>query len=281
MLINNEPVTLFDIKKLINPEKPETVSSEQLKSLKEKIIDKVVTDAIIRQEIKSKNIEVSPEELDSAVNKVAAQNRLTVEELKAQVTKENMTWEIYLNDVLKKELEMIKVKQMIAVTMLDIDEAVLKAMYDSDFKQDKLFTASHIIIKSENEAQEAAVYEQIQKIYDSIASGASTFEEAAKTYSQDGSALQGGSLGSFSPKQMVPEFSEELAKMKIGEISKPFKTRFGWHIVRLEKSEDQAPPKYDDVKSQIINMYRMKNQDKAFDSWIKIKKETTKTEIFF
>ena len=60
------------------------------------------------------------------------------------------------------------------------------------------------------------------------------FATLARSHSQDqGAAIKGGDLGWISPGNMVPEFEEKLATTPVGQVSEPFKTRFGWHIVQV------------------------------------------------
>ncbi len=75
--------------------------------------------------------------------------------------------------------------------------------------------------------------EKIQNIYGKIKGGMS-FEEAAKKYSEDrGSAGNGGKLPRFSSGRIVPQFVEQVDKLEPGEISKPFQTIYGFHIIKL------------------------------------------------
>jgi len=74
---------------------------------------------------------------------------------------------------------------------------------------------------------------EIEDIYKMV--NAENFPIIAEQYSEDeGSAKQGGSLGVFGKGQMVPEFEKVAFSLKPGEISKPFKTDFGWHIVKCD-----------------------------------------------
>jgi len=83
------------------------------------------------------------------------------------------------------------------------------------------------------------VYDDIKLIYDSAMAG-SDFAELAKQQSQDGSAAEGGDLGFFASGEMVPEFDSIAFALKDGDISEPFRTRFGWHFVKHHgyKTED-------------------------------------------
>jgi peptidyl-prolyl cis-trans isomerase C len=82
--------------------------------------------------------------------------------------------------------------------------------------------ASHILVKTEQEANVA--------LYD-VTHG-KTFEDVAKQISLCPSKKNGGSLGWFGRGQMVPTFEHAAFALKKGEISKPIKTEFGWHIIK-------------------------------------------------
>jgi len=97
----------------------------------------------------------------------------------------------------------------------------IKDWYD---KMEYKYKVSHILVKDLDTAQ---------RILDSLRNGGN-FEELAVTYSTDPSAQRNrGELDYFVWGQMVPEFQEQVIKMKPGEISEPFKTRYGYHIVKM------------------------------------------------
>lgn len=83
--------------------------------------------------------------------------------------------------------------------------------------------ASHILVSSRKEAL------QLKK---EIKNGDITFEDAAMQYSQCPSGRRGGDLGYFNRKQMVQSFADTAFDLKIGEISDPVGTKFGWHIIK-------------------------------------------------
>lgn len=89
-------------------------------------------------------------------------------------------------------------------------------------------TARHILVESEGEAK------VIMKM---ISTGERTFEDCAREFSTCASSNQGGSLGSFPPGRMVPEFDKAIFNpdTKIGELVGPILTNFGNHIIVVEK----------------------------------------------
>lgn len=94
--------------------------------------------------------------------------------------------------------------------------------------------ASHILLLTRGKSPEEAAKqkERIDSLYNVIAGGAD-FAELAKKYSEDpGSAKNGGSLGYFGRGVMVPEFEEAAFALEDGEVSKPFASAFGYHIIK-------------------------------------------------
>lgn len=99
--------------------------------------------------------------------------------------------------------------------------------------------ARHILVKPSVILSDEGAQKQLQEFARRIRSGEITFGELATQYSQDpGSASQNGELGYQTPDLYVPEFKHQVETLSVGEISKPFKTVHGWHIVEvLDKRE--------------------------------------------
>lgn len=118
--------------------------------------------------------------------------------------------------------------------------------------------AKHILVRLDDGADENAVNEAKTKIdgyWQEIKDGLD-FAEAANKYSEDvGSNEKGGDLGFFGRGEMISEFEEVAYSTPVGEISEPFRTSFGWHIVKVEEKSGEI--------------------DKSFTEWLKEIKEKT------
>lgn len=123
-------------------------------------------------------------------------------------------------------------------------EEEIKEYYDAHaslFASPEQATANHILVDTEEEAKRIA-----KEIKDGL-----DFKEAAKKYSNCPSKGQGGSLGSFSRGQMVPEFENAAFSMTPGTISEPVKTQFGYHLIQLEALTPAGNQPLDKVKPQV------------------------------
>jgi len=125
-----------------------------------------------------------------------------------------------------------------------VTEAALKARYQERiraFKPEPEVHARHILTRDEKAIRAAA---------DRLKKG-EAFEKVAKEVSVDGSANDGGDLGIFTRDKMVPEFSDVAFKLAPGKVSEPFKSRFGWHIVKIEAKGTTKAPTFAEMQNEL------------------------------
>ncbi len=93
--------------------------------------------------------------------------------------------------------------------------------------------ARHILIRTNEITSDADAHNRLAQLKQRIESG-DNFASLARSHSDDkGSAIKGGDLGWTNPGDFVPKFEEMLKTLEINQISEPFKSQFGWHIVQL------------------------------------------------
>ncbi|MBV8804375.1 MAG: peptidylprolyl isomerase [Sinobacteraceae bacterium] len=91
----------------------------------------------------------------------------------------------------------------------------------------------HILMKTNELADDATVRQKLGTLRDRILKGEDFAGLASITSEDPGSAAQGGDLGWAGPGSFVPEFEAEVEKLQVNEISEPFHTQYGWHIVQV------------------------------------------------
>ncbi|MBA1148472.1 peptidylprolyl isomerase [Ectothiorhodospiraceae bacterium WFHF3C12] len=128
--------------------------------------------------------------------------------------------------------------------------------------------ARHILIKPNAVVTAADARQRLESLRRRIQAGES-FEELARANSDDGgSASQGGELGWVNPGTMVPRFEQTMDRLDEGEISQPFETRYGWHIVQvLERRRHDST---DDVqRNRAANEIRQRKEEEAREQWLR------------
>lgn len=120
----------------------------------------------------------------------------------------------------------------------------------NQFSKGETVNAKHILVAEE---------EKCSEILESIVSGKTEFEAAAKEFSTCPSGAQGGDLGEFGRGQMVPEFEQAAFEAEIGHVVGPVKTQFGYHLIKVEKRTEAQVLPFDQVKDKIkMNLLQQK-----------------------
>ena len=134
------------------------------------------------------------------------------------------------------------------------------------FRSNEERKSSHILISFDDEVIDDAALEQIKNIQERIKAGES-FESLAQEFSDDGgSAANGGDLGWAEPGLFVPEFDQVLFALKVGEISDPVKTQFGYHIIRLDDLKEVRKKEFAEIEEELTTEYsKLLAEDRLYE----------------
>ncbi len=179
--------------------------------------------------------------------------QLVQQELVAAAAADNMTG--YMETAIENENRaLLAAIALDDIAMAEISDEDLQAEYDAQFGSVEAameFNASHILVETQEEAQ--ALVDQLEEGAD--------FAELAQEHSTGPSGPNGGQLGWFGAGMMVPAFEQAVFTLGVGEVSEPVETRFGWHVIILNDSREQALPTLDDVRADLTEMLRTARVD--------------------
>jgi peptidyl-prolyl cis-trans isomerase SurA len=138
--------------------------------------------------------------------------------------------------------------------------------------------ARHILMRPNEVQDDATTRQRLAAVRDRVLAG-EDFEALASVTSEDpGSASRGGDLGWNSPGTFDPQFEEVLAGLAENEISEPFRTQFGWHIVQMlgKRTHDQS----DEVRRQrVLTALREGKVDEETELWLRRLRDDAYVEI--
>ena len=217
--VNDHVISAKDV--LMALEKlPSKIKEQPLPSLYPNIVNELINQHLIAQQAYKENLDKNKKVL-SEINK----------------RKEQIMAKYWLNSYLSQKL----------------DKKNLKNFYNNylkSFKSSKEYNASHILVKEEKEALNI-----IKKL-----NNKASFSDLAKEFSVGPSGKTGGKLGWFSSGQMVKEFEKATFILNKGQITKePVKTKFGFHIIKLNDVRISQPKNFTEIEPEIINMIKKKS----------------------
>jgi len=177
------------------------------------------------------------------------------------------------NEEIKIEYLLIKPAEEVKIEEKGIEEYYKK--HKEDYLIPEKIRVRHILIKGERKE----ALEKIKEIRERLKEE-EDFESLAKEFSQCPSKEKGGNLGLIKKGDMIPEFERMAFGLKEGQISRPVKSRFGYHIIKLEERKESYIPPLDEVKEKIKRTLKEKKEWKIAKERIQeITKEIEKEDL--
>lgn len=135
----------------------------------------------------------------------------------------------------------------------------------------------HILLRVGEGKSESQARQQLIDIRRQIESGGD-FEKFARTYSQDGSASQGGDLGWISPGETVPEFERAMNTLQDGQVSNPVRTEYGYHLIQVlgRRDAEGSVQQQMDIARQAIGQ---RKAEQAYSDWLRELRDSSYVQI--
>jgi peptidyl-prolyl cis-trans isomerase SurA len=137
--------------------------------------------------------------------------------------------------------------------------------------------ARHILIKLSEVVSEKDSKQKMDGIKERLDNG-ENFEAMARQYSEDGSASNGGELNWVNPGDTVPQFEKAMNELKVGEISEPVRSPFGWHIIQVLERRKQDMSK-EAARLKARQEIRARKADEAYQDWIRELRDRAYVEL--
>ena len=270
--------------------------------LEQRVLNQLIIEELLNQESDARGIKVSPKEVNEGVakiiDKVGGKDKLT------EILKQNGLSVSQFKQDVKNQVRMQKLA--IAAGNVNVTEADCKKFYDENadkFKHDNQVRASHILImanpyqiqqeltadakksftedvlKQKVEEKMKQKKELAEKLLKELQADNTKFAAYAKKYSEDeNSAKQGGDLGFFDKKSMVPEFADAAFSSKPNTVAGVVQTQYGYHIIMVTDRKEAGVVPYEKVKSDIQEYLESSKQIEALDNLTQAAKKKAKIE---
>ena len=217
-------------------------SQEDMQLPSEDIIQEQVLESLIVEEIQLQRAEriglqLSDQILNSTIANISQQNNIPFEKLPEALAAEGINYAEYRRDIRKglilEQLRDIEVIRKITVSPREID--VCLEDFEDGVVSNSEYDLSHILISAPESAtieDFTTIEREAEDIHEQLIAGAN-FGEIAIEFSDSQTGLDGGSLGWRKGSELPTIFSDIVKSLKVGEISRPYRTKSGFHIVKI------------------------------------------------
>jgi parvulin-like peptidyl-prolyl isomerase len=239
--------------------------STQYNQLKASIVNYLVQNEVIKAKAAEMDVTVTDKQLDERmkqiVKQVGGQKKLD------KLLKDQSVTEDQLKMQLKAQMLQDAVQQKVYADIKITPEQIKKYFEDpankSQFNVAESVDARHVLVKTKAEA------DKVRDLLEADNSDANWKKVAAEYSTDPGSKDSGGSLGNFPKGRMVKPFEDVAFGLEVGEISKPVKTQFGYHVIEVTKKTPGSKQTLEQAKSTIEQQLKYQKQTKAWEDWLK------------
>lgn len=242
-------------------------------------LNELIIKKLLQAEAKNQGIILNQEKKDEIFNKqieaIEENNNITEEQLVEALKKQGIeSLEAYKKIFFEQNEGAILIGELQKKIFdsITVEDKAVEDYYNKNidsYKYGAQVKASHILVDTEEKARE---------VLDKLNNGAD-FAEVAKEYSTGPSGKNGGDLGYFEKGDMVPEFAEAAFSLKVGEISKPVKTKFGYHIIKVFDKKEAGVKSFAEVKDSIKSKLLNQKRQQAWSDLIKELREKADIKI--
>jgi peptidyl-prolyl cis-trans isomerase SurA len=285
-VVNNEVITWSELYKMMEYEAAnlESLSNEQkMKVMKEneaEFLSKMIDMKLQLQEAKNLGFRISPGDLSEAIENIKKKYSMNDSALRESLKREGLTFEEYEERLSEQMLINQFVNRQIRNRIVVSDAEVQKYLKEKEeeFYCGDTFRLRQIFIKmpkDQNETDRKQVEEKAYLIIQKIQEGAE-FSRLAREYCEDASRNTGGDLGYVKKDILAQEFIDVLSEMQVGDVSSPFWTSQGLHIIRLEdKKTVHQDEVVENARKSLLEIKFAEN----YKSYVKSLRENAHIEI--
>ncbi|HEY5743767.1 MAG TPA: peptidylprolyl isomerase, partial [Terrimicrobiaceae bacterium] len=260
--------------------KASDLSSEQKLEGYRQILDELITEKLVTKA--AAGITVPQSEVDAQITKIKAQFP-SEEDFSKQLAQVGQTSD-QLTENIRKMLQQQRWLESQISGKTEVTEDEAKKFYEenkAEFQQPETVKASHILFRVNKEDAEDVANQKLKQAQaaEERAKKGEDFSALAKELSEEpGAKESGGDLGFFPKDRMVPEFAEVAFKEKVGDISDPVRTQFGWHVIKVTDKKAPGTLPYDEVKVQLLSYLKAKKQEQAAQDLLKSLRDSAKID---
>lgn len=250
--------------------------------LERQVLERLILTRLQIERATDAGITVSDEELEQAVRSVGQQNNMDVDQLRARLAQDGMSFTSFRNN-LRDEIVTQKLRQSFAQSRINVSEAeVDAALATASAAASQQFHLAHVLVATPDGAtpeQLATAQKKIEGVKALIDKGEMTFAAAAVRYSDSPNALEGGDLGWRGLNEIPPSFAATIQQMQPGQVIGPIRGPSGFQLLQLVETRTQAAGGGEQVTQFSARQILVKVDDKTDDAAAKAKAETLAARI--
>src|SRR2546429_6004843 len=249
-VVNDEALTQYDLEEakriVLQQLKQQNVQQPAPDVLDKQLLERLVTERALLQYAKESGIKVDDTQVERTIQRIAEDNKMTLDALRQALAKDNVPYAKYRDDVRNEiviqRLREREVDNRITVSDAEVEQylATIKAQSGGEAE----YRLAHILVLVPEQASSAQIEAKKRRAEEALksVSEGTDFGQVAAGFSDASDALSGGNLGWRPGARLPTVFAEAVRGMKVGEVSPVLRSAAGFHIVKLIERRSRNEP---------------------------------------
>ncbi len=290
-IVNNDVITLHELNKKMKevtglaPEDLRFQDEERYLQARRKVLEIIINDRIAQEKIRELGIQVSEEQIDTAIEQMKRENKLTQEDLLAGLKREGISYEKYRQRI-KRDLEIYKLINFEVKSKIIVRDEDIVAYYEENkdkFSSEGQVRLAGIFLMREDPKDEGELDGLTQKGEDILSrlKQGESFGDLARAFSQGPGVDEGGDLGTFKLSDLDPALRKIVNGLPAGGVSGLIVASNGVQILKVVEKQGGESMSFEDVRDKIYSILYREEMDKLYAAWIKELRESSYTKTIF
>jgi parvulin-like peptidyl-prolyl isomerase len=285
-VVNDDVITLSQYKEQFDATVQQLRSAlqgeeyeKQYQMLKNEMLNMMITDLLLMQQAKDKNLNVS-EQIKMAVDNIKKENNIeSDDDLKRGLQQQGLDYAQWVKQLEDNMLRQATIYSEVDRTIVLDDSEIVGyyKLHPNEFTEPEEYHVRAIYLGSEGKTP--AALEEVRKLVSGKVTAGEPFNALAKEYS-DGPAKEAeGDLGRFRKGELDKTLEQAVAKLKAGETGDWVETKNGWYLLKLEEKKDSRLKTFEEVKKEVEEKLYSEKKQKKLEEYLKTLKEKSYIKI--
>ncbi|RDI41491.1 peptidylprolyl isomerase [Aquicella lusitana] len=276
VIVNDDVITQSELNQALSMMKMQ-IAQAQMPVPPEAILQKQTLDQLINKKLqlqiaKQAGVHITDNDLDKAIERIAAQNNVSIDALYQRINQEGMKTADYRNEIRDQmtlqKLQQQEVVNRITITPQEVDTFMHSKIWQSNGTKE--YRLEDILIPLSDTPSPAEITEAKKRAMALITKlhQGQNFREVAQAESSEKHALEGGDLGWRKLPEIPSAFAEQVTRMQVKEIAGPIQTSNGFHIIRLTDARAATDAQATPNRKQVEELLMQRKFEEAMQNWV-------------
>ncbi len=268
--INGEPLSIdeFDSEFLMMRIHYSAVTERDMRAIKRRLFEQIINRRILVQQARKDGVRLSRTEADSALGEFLKEGpEGSWQVLKIRGVSQDSWKRKILQELLAKKVVEKEVNARVRITNKEVEDYYWSHL--SDYQTSEAVHARHLVVQRKAD---------LDRVKENLGKG-EDFSKLASLFSVGPEKAQGGDWGPMAIDRLSPVYLSALRSLKAGEISKPVKDVFGYHLFQLVEWLPRRMRSFPEVRSEIREALEREEKDQRFNEWMAGLKKASTIEV--